>query len=329
MNDWHLQHLMQLAVGGAGLLMVEATHVERRGRITHHCVGLYNDSNEAALERVFSAASRVAPAGAVIGLQLAHAGRKASSQRPWEGRQALTADQDPWPTVAPSALPAGPGWHTPAALDEAGMSAIRDAFVQAARRAVRIGFRLLELHCAHGYLLHNFLSPLSNRRDDAWGGDAERRMRFPLEVAEAVKAALPAEVALGARITGSDWVTGGIGVDEAIAFAAALKARGLDYVCVSGGGNAPKLEVDPVPGYQVPLAAAVRRATGMVTRAVGLVTRPEQAEAIVAEGHADMVAIGRAFLADPRWAWRAADALGGTVAAPVQYDRARPPAWRP
>ena len=182
MNDWHLQHLMQLAMSGAGLVMVEATHVERRGRITHHCVGLYSDANEASLARVLTAAKRVAPKGTIFGLQLAHAGRKGSAQRPWEGRGALEAHQDPWSTVAPSAIPFAHGWHTPDALDVAGLARIKEAFVASVERALRLGFTVIELHCAHGYLMHNFLSPLSNTRTDGYGGSPEKRMRFPLDV---------------------------------------------------------------------------------------------------------------------------------------------------
>lgn len=326
-TDWHLQHLMQLAYSGAGLVMVEATGVERRGRITHGCLGLYSDANEAALDRVLRAARRVALPGTAFGIQLAHAGRKASAQRPWEGGQALTSEQDPWQTVAPSALRFDEGWHTPDALDDTGLQRIEDAFVQAAQRAVRLGFDLIELHCAHGYLMHEFLSPLANQRHDEYGGSLENRMRFPLRVARAVRAAVPQQVALGARITGTDWVEGGFSVEDAARFASELRDIGIQYVDVSSGGVVPHVKIPTGPGYQVPLAEYVRQHSGLVTRAVGMIVAPEQAEAIVADGKADQVALARAFLDDPRWGWHAAEALDVTLPLPPQYERAGAALW--
>ncbi|WP_198962625.1 NADH:flavin oxidoreductase/NADH oxidase [Mangrovitalea sediminis] len=326
-TDWHLQHLMQLAYSGAGLVVVEATGVERRGRITHGCLGLYSDANEAALDRVLSAARRVALPGTAFGIQLAHAGRKASAQRPWEGGQALTGEQDPWPTVAPSALPFDTGWHTPEALDDAGMDRVEAAFVQAAQRAVRLGFDLLELHGAHGYLIHEFLSPLTNRRTDDYGGSLENRMRFPLRIARAVRAAVPEHVALGARITGTDWVEDGFSVEDAGRFACELRDIGLEFVGVSSGGAVPHVRIPTGPNYQVPLAEQVRQQSGMVTRTVGMIVAPEQAEAIIAEGKADQVALARAFLDDPRWGWHAAEALGVELQLPRQYERAGKALW--
>ncbi|HVL35600.1 MAG TPA: NADH:flavin oxidoreductase/NADH oxidase [Burkholderiales bacterium] len=322
MNDWHFVHLGHLAHGGAGLLMVEATHVSREGRITHGCVGLYNDSNEAALARVFAHMRRVS--SHPIGLQIAHAGRKASSQVPWEGREWLTAEQSPWQTVAPSALPYGKGWHVPRELDAGELPGIVRQFAAAAMRARRIGFDVLELHAAHGYLVHQFLSPLANRRRDAYGED---RMKFPLEVARALREAWPAERALGARISASDWVDGGLGPDDAVAFARALEREGYDYVCVTSGALVADARIPVSPGYQVPFAERVKQATRMKVRAVGMIADPAQAEAIVAEGKADLVAMARAFLDNPRWAWHAAERFGVKLDYPPQYARSRFDLW--
>lgn len=326
-GDWHLQHLPSLAMSGAGLVMVEATGVERRGRITHGCLGLYSDDCEAALARALAAARRVA-GPAKFGIQLAHAGRKASAQLPWEGGQALANDEDPWPTDSASALAFDEGWHVPEALDEDGMARVTDAFVHAARRAVRLGFEVIELHSAHGYLLHQFLSPLSNLRDDGYGGPLANRMRFPLEVLEAVCAVVPPTTVLGMRISATDWVEGGWSVGDSIDYVRAAQAIGIDYACVSSGGVVAQAQVPIGPGYQVPAAARIRAATGLVTRAVGLITSARQANTIIAEGQADQVALARALLDDPRWGWHAADELGAEVHCPPQYARARPASWR-
>ena len=326
-TDWHLQHLMQLAMSGAGLVMVEATGVERIGRITHGCLGLYSDDNEAALARALGAARKVAVPGTRFGIQIGHAGRKASSQRPWEGGKALSQADGAWQTVAPSAIPFWPDGPVPAALDEAGMARVVAAFRQAAMRAMRLGFDVVELHMAHGYLLQEFITPLANRRTDAYGGSREARMRFPLEVVEAVKAALSAGTVLGARINGTDWAEGGLTPDDAVLQAAQLKAGGVDYVCVSGGGAALQMKVPLSPGYQVPIAAKVRAGTGIVTRAVGLIVEPAQAEAIVTSGQADFVALARAILDNPRWVWHAAERLGANIAYPPQYARAAAAVW--
>jgi 2,4-dienoyl-CoA reductase-like NADH-dependent reductase (Old Yellow Enzyme family) len=326
-TDWHLQHLGSLALSGAALLMIEATAVERQGRITHGCLGLYSDANEAALGRVL-ALLRSIGCHAKVGIQLAHAGRKGSAQRPWEGGQALKAEAGAYPTVAPSALPFDASWHTPAQLDAAGMGRIKDAFVSAARRAARLGLDAVELHAAHGYLLQEFFSPLANRREDAYGGDLEGRMRFPLEIAAAVREVWPEARMLGARISGSDWLEGGATTDDAVVLARRLKALGFDYVCVSSGGVVPKAVPKPlVPGYQVPFAARVRKEAGIATRAVGMIVHPRQAEDVIASGQADMVALARGFLDDPRWVWHAAQALGVEIAYPPQYGRAHPKAW--
>ena len=327
-TDWHIQHLSSLGFSGAGLVMVEATAVEPRGRISHGCLGLYSDDNESALSHVMAIARRAA-GPARFGIQLAHAGRKASARLPWAGRPGpLAAGENPWTTVAPSPLPFDEGWPVPQALDETGMQAVVAAFLAAAERAARIGFDVVELHGAHGYLMHEFLSPLSNRRADDYGGTLENRMRFPLAVADALRRALPPGIALGARITGSDWVEGGWSVEDAVVFAGELRRLGLSYVCVSSGGAVPHASIPSGPGYQVGLAAAVKAKSGMLTRAVGLITGFDQAAAIVADGKADMVALARGFLDDPRWGWHAADRLGASTHCPPQYRRARPPLWK-
>jgi 2,4-dienoyl-CoA reductase-like NADH-dependent reductase (Old Yellow Enzyme family) len=326
-TDWHLQHLTTLGMSGAGLVVIEATAVERRGRITHGCLGLYSDACEDALARVLLSAKRYAVPGTAFGIQLGHAGRKASSQRPWEGGGALKAHEDPWPTIAPSAIPFGDGWHTPAAFTEEDAEQIVQAFEQAARRAVRIGLNAIELHMAHGYLMHTIVSPISNHRTDQFGGSRENRMRLPLEIARRVRAIVPDNVALGARITGQDWLDGGWTLDDAAALATALKQAGLEFVCVSSGGVSADNRVKVGPGYQVPFARHVREKTGMVTRAVGMIVRPEQAEDILASGAADQIALARAFLDDPRWGWHAAEALGDKLSFPRQYARVSASLW--
>ena len=324
-NDWHMTHLGMLANSGAAMLVVEATHVERRGRITHGCLGLYSDDCEAALERIVYHCRRIGTAK--LAIQLAHAGRKASVQLPWEGGKALSAAEDAWPTIGPSALPFGPGWHTPRAMTEDDMAHVTAAFTDAAKRALRVGFDAIELHIAHGYLLHSFISPLSNQRNDAYGGSFEGRMKFPLEVARAVRAAVPRHIPLGARITGTDWVDGGLTPDDAVAMGKAFKAAGLDYIDVSSANIVPESRWPTDPGFNVPAAERVRRECGIAVRAVGMITNARQAEAIVAEGKADMVALARAFLDDPHWAWHAAQVLDADVARPVQYARVAPKLW--
>jgi 2,4-dienoyl-CoA reductase-like NADH-dependent reductase (Old Yellow Enzyme family) len=325
-SDWHITHLGSLANSGAGLLIAEMTDVERRGRISHGCLGLYSDDCEAALTRIVDHCHRIGTAK--IGVQLAHAGRKGSARAPWEARgQGGTAPPDPWQTIAPSAIPFGPDWAPPRAMTQDDIDRVRDAFALAARRAVRCGFDAIELHMAHGYLLHSFVSPLSNRRNDEYGGALEGRMRFPLEVARVVRAEVPRGTPLGARITGTDWVDGGLTVDDAVVFARELKAAGLDYVDVSSGAITAESQRAPTPGFNVPFAEKVKREAAIPTRTVGLIATPKQAEAVVADGKADMVALGRAFLDDPHWGWHAATALGAAVARPKQYLRADPKTW--
>ena len=324
-NDWHTTHLGMLANSGAAMVVVEATGVSRHGRITHGCMGLYSDRNEAALDRVIDHCRRIGTAK--FGIQLAHAGRKGSAQRPWEGGGALPDGDDPWRTLNPSPLPFGSNWHVPQEMSEGDIAQVREDFVRAAERAVRIGFDAIELHFAHGYLLHAFFSPVSNQRKDAYGGSLENRIRFLREVAQAVRAVVPQHIALAARVTASDWVEGGVTAEDAVALAKALKADGLDYLCVSSGGLTAEARNPVAPGYNVDLAAQVRKGADIPVRVVGLIVDPAQADAIIAEGKADMVALGRAMLDNPRWGWQAARALGGEVARAPQYQRAGPKMW--
>jgi 2,4-dienoyl-CoA reductase-like NADH-dependent reductase (Old Yellow Enzyme family) len=323
-NDWHLQHLGSLSLSGAALV-VEQTAVGPAGRISHGCLGLYCDANERALARVVGFCRRAG--SAALGIQLAHAGRKGSAKLPWEGGGPLAPDAGAWTTAAPSAIPFDDHWPAPQALDEAGLARIREAHANAARRADRLGFDLVELLAAHGFLLHSFLSPIANRRIDSYGGSLANRMRYPLEVAAATRDAWPRRKPLGMRITGCDLVDGGITTDEAGIFASELRAIGLDYVCVSSGGISPSARPAMAPGYQVPLAGAVKKASGIPVQAVGMILSAHQAEAIIAGGQADFVALARGFLDDPRWAWHAAAALGADAVYPPQYRRARPEHW--
>ena len=321
-NDWHLMHIGNLMLGGAGLVCIEATHVEPIGRITPGCLGLWSDANEEALGRVVHSVRKHSTSA--IAIQVAHAGRKGSSAEPWNGGMLLPLDNRGWQTVAPSALPQLPGERVPKALDEAGIAAIVKMFVESARRADRIGFDAMELHGAHGYLIHQFLSPVANQRTDRYGGSLENRMRFGLEVFDAVRAVWPERKPLGMRISATDWVEGGLDIGQSIEFAAALKARGCDWIDVSSAGVAHNQKIPIGPGYQVHLAKADREATGATTIAVGMITDPKHAESVIANGEADMVALARGILYDPRWTWHAAAALGGTVNAAVQFWRCPP-----
>jgi 2,4-dienoyl-CoA reductase-like NADH-dependent reductase (Old Yellow Enzyme family) len=322
MTDWHTVHVGTFACSGAGLFVVEKTNVTREGRITHGCTGLYSDDNERSMARVVQVYRSITKSP--IGIQLGHAGRKASSAPPFQGGKALAAHESPWRTVAPSPIPFGDGWHTPHELSTRQLAEVKDAFVKAAERARRIGFDLVELHSAHGYLLHQFLSPLANQRRDEYG---KNRMKFPLEVAAAVREAWPKERALGARINATDWVDGGWQPEDAVAYARELKRIGLDFVCVSSGATVPQAKIPVSPGYQVPFAEKIRREVGLKTRAVGMIADPDQAEAIVASGKADMIAMARAFLDDPRWVWHAAERFGVKIDYPPQYARSRPDVW--
>ena len=321
-QDWHMMHLGNLALSGAGLLVIEATGVEPEGRITPACLGLWSDANEAALGRVVEGVRKYSDMP--LAIQLGHAGRKASSALPWQGGQLLAPEAGGWPTLGPSALPHLPHEPAPRALDADGLVRIREAFAAAARRAARVGIDCIELHGAHGYLLHQFLSPLSNQRDDAYGGSLENRMRFPLEVFDSVRAAFPAGKPVGMRISATDWVEGGWDLEQSVVLAQALKARGCAFMHVSTGGLSPQQKLVPGPGYQVPFAVRIRQETGMPTIAVGLITEPEQAEEIVATGQADLVGVARCMLYDPRWPWHAAARLGARLTAAPQYWRCLP-----
>ncbi len=322
-TDWHAMHLGNLAQSGAGLLILEASAVVPEGRISPDDLGLWSDANEAALMPVLAAIRRWSPMP--VGIQLAHAGRKASTKVPWEGNAQIAPDAPGgWQTVAPSALTYAPPEHPPVALDAAGLARVKDGFVAAARRADRLGIDLIELHGAHGYLLHQFLSPLSNVRDDAYGGSLENRMRFPLEVFDAVRAAFPADKPVGMRVSATDWAPGGWDVAGTIAFAQALEARGCAYIHVSSAGLTSVQKITTSPGYQVPFARAVKAAVGMPVIAVGLITDFDHAEAIVATGDADAIALARGILFDPRWPWHAAAHLGAKVHAANQYLRSQP-----
>jgi NADPH2 dehydrogenase len=324
-GDWHLMHLGNLSMSGAGLLFTESTHVSAEGRISHGCLGLYSDANEAALKRVVDFCREHGTAA--LGIQIGHAGRKASTHVPLKGGAPLGPDETPWETVGPSAVAYAEGWHTPRAFGAADFGRVKDQFVDAARRAARIGFDVAELHGGHGYLLHQFLSPLSNRRDDAYGGDTAGRMRFPLEVFEAVRDVWPEDRPLGIRLSATDWVEGGWTPEETVEMAKALKARGCDFIDVTTAGLHPAQRIPVGPGYQVPFAAQVRRDAGVTVMAVGMINDPDQAEGIVAGGEADFVMLARGFMYDPRWAWRAAEALGVDIPYPPQYARAAPSKW--
>ncbi|MDD4881934.1 MAG: tRNA-dihydrouridine synthase, partial [Gallionellaceae bacterium] len=290
-------------------------------------VGLWDDKTERALSHTVESVRRWSDIP--IAIQLAHAGRKASTEVPWQGgRQLPPGHEHGWQTVAPSALPFSDDDTPPAALDRAGMTRIRDAFAAAARRAVRNGIDAVQIHAAHGYLLHQFLSPVSNRREDEYGGSLENRMRFPLEVFDAVRQALPADRPVTVRVSGTDWVAGGWDIQQTLVFAQALEARGCAAIHVSGGGLDPRQQIPVGPGYQVPLARAVKQAVSIPVIAVGLITEYEQAEAIVGTGDADMIALARAILYDPRWPWHAAAHLGAQVKAPRQYLRSQPSRYR-
>ena len=318
-DDWHLVHLGSRAVGGAAVVIAEATAVEPRGRISPADTGIWNDAQRDAWAPI---ARFITEQGSIPGIQLAHAGRKGSTAAPWDGGKAVAPDAGGWTPVAPSAAAYAGDYPYPEALDAAGIRAVTDAFVAAARRAHDAGFRLIELHAAHGYLLHQFLSPLSNRRDDGYGGSLENRMRLTLEVTAAVRAAWPAELPLWIRISATDWAEGGWDLAQSLALARELKRIGADLIDVSSGGLTAAQKITPGPGYQVPFAATIRRETGIATGALGMITEPVQAETILASGQADVVILARELLRDPYFPRRAARALGVTIPTPRQYLRA-------
>jgi 2,4-dienoyl-CoA reductase-like NADH-dependent reductase (Old Yellow Enzyme family) len=322
-GDWHMIHLGHLALSGAALMIVEATAVSPEGRISPQDLGLYSDANEAALARIVAAIRACSPIA--LAIQISHAGRKASSRAPWEGGAQIPPDQPGgWKTRAPSPAPHAATEDVPHALDAAGMRKIRDDFAATARRAARLGFEGIELHAAHGYLLHQFLSPIANQRTDAYGGSLENRMRFPLEVFDVVRAAFPADRPVWTRISATDWVPGGWDIEGTVALSRALAQRGCAAIHVTTGGVSPLQAIKLGPGYQVPYAQRVKADVGLPTIAVGLITEPQQAESIIADGEADAVSLARAMLYDPRWPWHAAAELGGQVNAPKQYWRSQP-----
>ena len=302
--------------------VIEATAVEPEGRITPGDLGLWDDRTEAALKPVMNAIRQFSNIAVII--QLGHAGRKASSQLPWKGGQLIAPADGGWIAHAPSAIPQKPDEAAPAELDSAGMRRIIDAFAESAQRAVRLGIDGIELHAAHGYLLHQFLSPLANQRTDNYGGSLENRMRFPLEVFDAIRAVLPVDMPLGIKVSATDWVDGGWDIKQTVAFAQALKLRGVDWIDVSSGGISPLQKISVGPGYQLAFAQTIKERAGVTTIAVGLITEARQAEEIIATGQADIVALGRAMLYDPRWGWHAAAELGQKVDAPPPYWRAPP-----
>ncbi len=323
MSDWHTMHLGHLALSGAALLTVEATSVTPEGRISYGDTGLWSDENEEAMATVLASVRRWSEMP--IAIQLGHAGRKASTDKPWfGGAQIAPGEPNGWQTVAPSPLPFMEGENQPVELDRAGLDRIRQAFADAATRAARLDLAAVQLHGAHGYLLHQFLSPLSNRRIDDFGGSLENRMRFPLEVFDAVRAIFPADRPVTMRVSATDWVEGGWEIEQTIEFARALEQHGCAAIHVSSGGLDPRQQIPVGPSYQVPFAREVKRAVNMPVVAVGLITDFEQAEAIVGTGDADMVALARGILYDPRWPWHAAAQLGGKVKGPVQYLRSQP-----
>jgi 2,4-dienoyl-CoA reductase-like NADH-dependent reductase (Old Yellow Enzyme family) len=318
-NHWHFVHLGSRAVGGAGAVIAEATAVSAEGRISGHDTGIWNDAQVQAWRPM---TAFIAEQGAIPGVQLAHAGRKASVLQPWEGGGPLSAEQGAWQTVAPSAMPFDTHWHVPQALDAEGIRKVITDFRAAAARARDAGFKLIELHGAHGYLLHQFMSPLSNHRDDEYGGDFENRTRLVHEVIAAVREVWPAELPLWLRISATDWADGGWTIDDSVRLAGDVSALGVDLIDVSSGGLVPHVKIPIAPGYQVPFAARVRQDAGIPTGAVGLITEPAQADGIIAGGAADVVLIARASLRDPYFPRRAAQELGATITAPVQYQRA-------
>ncbi len=318
-QPWHLVHLGSRAVGGAGLVFTEATAVEERGRISLGDTGIYNDSHVESWEPI---AEFIRSAGAVPGMQLAHAGRKASTDTPWRGGKPVSLADGGWLPVAPSAIPFDVGYATPQAMSLADVDAVVMAFRRSTERALAAGFEVVEIHGAHGYLLHQFLSPLSNRRDDEYGGSLENRMRLALRVSAAVREAWPAHLPLFFRVSATDWQEGGWDLDQTVELARRLKSKGVDLVDVSSGGSVPHPKIPMGPGYQVPFAAAIRAQAGIATAAVGMITGSAQAETILATDQADLVVLAREMLRDPYWPRRAAEEMDTKLAPPAQYQRA-------
>ena len=319
-NDWHFIHLGARASGGSGIVFTEVVHTEARGRITPFCLGLWNDTQEHLFKKI---ADFVAQQGAIPAMQIGHAGRKASVARPWEGSKPISISQGGWETIGPSPQAYADGWPAPKELSIADIEQLIETFVQAARRALRAGFKIIELHAAHGYLIHQFLSPLSNHRTDRYGGSFENRCRLLRDVISQVRTVWPEELGLFVRVSASDWVEGGWSLDDTIALAAELKASGrIDLIDCSSGGNDPRQQIPIHPGYQVPFSSAVREKAEIATGAVGLIHSPELAESILANGQADLIFLGRALLADPNWPMRASVQLKAkSFQWPLQYER--------
>lgn len=323
-NDWHLMHYGNLAMGAGGLLITEATHVSAEGRISPRCLGLYSDENEATIKRFVDFCKQYGTAK--LGIQIGHSGRKGSANPPGKGGKPVAEGEGRWQTVGPSPLGYA-DWPAPLELDDAGLAKVKAEFVESTIRADRAGFDLAELHGGHGYLLHQFVSPLSNQREDSYGGSLENRLRFPLEVFEACRAAWPAEKPYAVRISATDWVDSGFTPDEAVAYAKELKALGCDFIDVTTGGLDPRQKIEVKAGYQVFLAEKIKKEANIPTMAVGMIVGAQQAEDIVANGEADMVALARSVMDDPRWAWHAALELGESITYPEQYARCAPDLW--
>ena len=321
-GDWHMMHLGHMAISGAGLLICEATGVSKKGRITPDCTGLYSDENEAAFAELVTLCKSIAPLK--MGIQLSHAGRKGSTRAPWLDGGPLTPEEGAWKTPAPSPVPYLDGWTPPREMDAGDFKQAKTDFVAATNRAAKIGFDLVELHMAHGYLLHQFLSPITNQRIDAFGGDLEGRMRFPLEVFEAVRAAFPSDLPVVVRLSASDWIEGGWDLDQSVLFCQHLKDLGCDLIHVSSGGLDQRQQIRTGPGYQVAMSECIRRKVDIPTMAVGEITEPIQAETIIRTGQADAVALARGLLWDPRWVWNAAVELDAELDLPAPYARANP-----
>ena len=320
-GNWHMMHLGSMAVSGAGMLVIEATAINPAARLSHGDFGLWNDAQVAALAPILDFCRKVG--GARIGMQLWHAGRKSSVTVAWEHQRAIPPDQGGWTPLGADDRPY-PRRNTPKAMDADDMRRIIQDYVDATLRADRLGIEFLELHGAHGYLLHNFLSPLTNNRTDAYGGSLENRMRFPLEVFKAIRRAWPEHKPMGTRISSIDWAPGGWTIEDSVEFTKALQALGCDYVTASSGGAVPEQAIAVEPGYQVPFAERIRRDTGICTAAVGLITEPRQAEDILQKDQADIIALGRRMLWNPRWPWHAASELGEEFFYPKQYERSHP-----
>ncbi len=324
-TDWHFIHYGALANSGAALVTVESTHVDAISRGTLGCLGLYNHEQEQSFRRIVEAVHELG--SSLIGVQLNHSGRKASSTLPWEPvKGALEAGRG-WQTISSFTEPFGPGWPVPRMASEDDLAQIVQSFVASTQRALRAGFDTIEVHAAHGYLLHSFLSPLTNKRIDAWGGDIEARMRFPLQVIGAVRDAWPREKPMSVRVSASDWDPAGWTIEDSVVFTKRLQALGCDYVCMSSGQTSADTKVAIAPGFQTPFAARVKRDTGLTVSALGLIADAEEAQRVIADGHADLVTLGRAFLDNPHWAWTAAARLGASINRPRQYQRAAPGVW--